>query len=798
MLPKRFKNLVYSLKYYILFFVVISLFFLPIFKGYVPFPGDLLVSFYEPYKAYPVLNYENGAAVPTKNQDTDVARHIFPWKSFSTESIKKGEIPFWDPHNFSGNPLMANFQSAVFYPINLIFLLLPFLSAWTLYIFISPVLAAVFTFLFLREIKLSKIASCFGGLVFALSSYMVVWLEYGNIDHTFMWLPLGLLFTEKIIKGDGIRNNLYLIAALFMSILAGYIQGFFYILTIIFVYYLAKNFQSKSFSFKKFIIFISTLIFPVFLTLFQTLPTLELFKLSTRSNYSLDQIKNLLNPWWYSITVVAPNFFGNPASNNHWFYGTYIERVSYFGTIPFILATFAVLNFKKRKEILIFAGIGILSFILSLDILFTKYFFQIPIPVLSTTVPTRMLSVFEFCGAILAAIGFDFLREKYNKKLFTSIVFVFVIIIISWIFVFSIGKIIKIDPINISISKKNLIVPSVIILLFSGIIFAWFRKFKFSLVLIFVLTLIELFYFFDKITPFSPKEFVYPNTPVISFLQKNAGINRFWGYGSGYIESDFQTYDNTFSPEGVDPIHIVRYATLLQASANGKLSATLARPDANLAPGFGSTNFKDNKYRQRLLNLLGVRYVLNKFGSDSPDFITFPDGVYRFIYHDGAYQIYENKEALPRIFLASKYTVEKNDQKILDKIFDTNFQLSQNIILEENLNPAAPLEKDNNAKVKINSYENNSVSISVSSKTNMLLFLSDTYAPGWKAEIDGKETRIYRADFAFRAVVVPSGSHVVVFSYIPESFILGLRISLVSLLLLVILFIVLKSYEKKK
>lgn len=797
MLGQKLRHFILANKYLFLILLTVLVFFFPVFKGEIPFPGDLLLNFYEPYKAYPILNYPTGAAVPTKNQGADVVRHMFPWKSFTIDSIKHGQIPFWDPYNFSGNPLMANFQSAVFYPLNVLFFIFPFLTAWTLFTFITPVLSAFFTCLFLRELKISKLASVFGGLTFAFSSYMVVWLEYGNIDHTFLWLPLGLFFTEKIIKDGNLKYNLCLILTLFMSLVAGYIQGYFYVVGVVFVYFFAKSFLNKTLEIRKSLYFLAVLIFPVLLSLFQILPTKMLFDNSTRSIYTLPQIQHLLNPWWYGITAIVPNFFGNPAANNHWFFGTYIERVSYIGIIPFILFVYALLNFKKRKEIIIFALLAVLSFFLSLDLFVTKYFFQIPIPMISTTVPTRELCIFEFCAIVLAAVGFDLMREKFNKKtLAISIFFVSVLLLLSWGFTFLGAKLLHVSPTNLAVTRKNLILPTGMLLSFVVLTFSYFKKIKLTLVLIVAFTLFDLFYFFNRITPFSPPQFVYPKTPIISFIQKNAGINRFWGYGSGYIESNFQTYDKTFSPEGVDPIHIKGYARFLESSLNGKAMVDLPRPDANIAPGYGSTDLKDNHYRQRVLDLLGVKYVLNKNRDRVADNITFPVEVYNFSYHDGYYQAYENKEALPRAFLASDYVVETNKQKILDKIFDSKVDLKKTLVLEEK--PDMNFVPDSSASVKIDSYGNNEVDISTDAKTNMLLFLSDTHSDNWGLKVDGEESKLYRADYAFRAVAVPAGNHKVRFYYLIKPFLDGLKLSLLSLAVLIVLFPILRRYEKKK
>jgi hypothetical protein len=376
------------------FLIITALFFYPIFLGKMPFPGDLLVGNYSPYNSNTYGGYGPGA-VPHKAQGPDVIRELFPWKFFVINSLKSFNLPFWDPYNFSGNPLLANFQSAFFYPLNGIFFVIPFNSAWTLFIFLSPFLSALFTYFFMREIGIGKIAGIFSGVIFAFSAYMVVWMEYGNIGHTLLWLPLALYITEKSIKKFSLKNLLFLILILTLSMLAGYIQGVFYITVVLAFYFIIRNVRQHTFSIKRTAFFLISLVFPAFLTLFQILPTLSMFSQSTRGNYSLETIKALLNPFWYGITVVAPDFFGNPASRNNWFYGTYIERVSYFGLIPFVFAVYALLNAKKRREIIPFGIILITAFVLAFDFYFTKFFYRIPIPVISTTVPTRILSLLD-------------------------------------------------------------------------------------------------------------------------------------------------------------------------------------------------------------------------------------------------------------------------------------------------------------------------------------------------------------------------------------------------------------------
>ena len=79
------------------------------------------------------------------------------------------------------------------------------------------------------------------------------------------------------------------------------------------------------------------------------------------------------------------------------------------------------------------------------------------------------------------------------------------------------------------------------------------------------------------------------------------------------------------------------------------------------------------------------------------------------------------------------------------------------------------------------------------------MVLTDIYYPGWKAFIDGTETKIYRADGLVRAIFVPEGDHTIEFVYLPESYTIGITISLITALILVaIYFISRNKYRRPK
>jgi uncharacterized membrane protein YfhO len=77
--------------------------------------------------------------------------------------------------------------------------------------------------------------------------------------------------------------------------------------------------------------------------------------------------------------------------------------------------------------------------------------------------------------------------------------------------------------------------------------------------------------------------------------------------------------------------------------------------------------------------------------------------------------------------------------------------------------------------------------VRTTSNSATFLLTSDAYYPGWRATIDGQETKLYRADYAIRGVALTPGQHLVSFLYRPKAFYLGAVVSLCSLIMLVAL-----------
>ncbi len=79
--------------------------------------------------------------------------------------------------------------------------------------------------------------------------------------------------------------------------------------------------------------------------------------------------------------------------------------------------------------------------------------------------------------------------------------------------------------------------------------------------------------------------------------------------------------------------------------------------------------------------------------------------------------------------------------------------------------------------VTVRSYQPERVQLEAKLDRPGYVLLRDSYYPGWHVSVDGVETTVLRADYLFRAVAVPAGTHAVQFWYEPPSLRMGLVIS---------------------
>lgn len=779
-----------------LIFLVFSIFFYyPIVFGKIPFNGNLLVGLWPP------LNFlrwpELPAGIPFKLMGIDEVREFYPLLDFTLDSFKSGILPLWNPYNFSGYSHIGNWASAVFYPLHISMFFLS--KVWVLILLkiSASVLAGLFTYLYLRTLKLSQMSSYFGAVAFAFSATIGIWnAEIWQSTHSFLWLPLALFSIEKLIREQKIQFSLLLGLSIAMSIMAGYIQPTIYLLVISSVYSLFRILIETR-KFERAIKIISGFVLGFGISAVQLLPAVEAYLLSPRSQVSLHDLNiSFLLPLSHLVTFFIPDFFGNIVTQN-WLLnrpGQYYESMIYVGTVPLVFATLAFF-FKKYLAYVAFFGISaLISLSLTFDLPTSRLVYDLSIPFLSSAIPIRVIFATSFSVAILSAIGFEWwLKEQDRRKTIIGTLPLFFIFIGIGLFIYySISNNLRIKsfPENwYFISARNFVIPAgfAIASVFVLLIGQFFLRIKKYLGILLILILFSSsFLFVHKYISFSDKKFLYPTHPLIEFIKESQGFYRYWGYGSAALPNNFATVYKIYSPEGYDPVNNSFYNELLSSSRGAKYEGAFSRSDA-LLYAVTEFPFKDiNDPRYRIMDILGVKYIGFEKGEISKiEQARLAPSRYQKIWEKDNFIIFENKKVFPRTFLVDRFILRTDKEESLREIYDKNIDLRKTVIVPENLSIK---ENKRAGSAEIISYSSNKITIETETNEPKILVLSDAFYPGWKAKINDVETKIVRVDHALRGVVIPSGKNRVEFYYFPPSFYTGILISVTSFIIAVILY----------
>ncbi len=779
----------------VIFGVTLLIFFKIFIKGLYPIPGDLLVSFYFPWYSGGWVGYDPWTT-HKEMLGADSIRQIYLWKEFAAHQFLSGHFPLWNPFTFSGQPLIANFQSSVFYPFNIFYFFTDARNAWILLITIQPLLAGIFMFICLRSFKLPKIAALFGSITFMFSSYFITWMENGNISHGYLWLPFAIFAINRFFEKHQIRYLIALAVTITLSIFAGHPQTVIYIVLATSLFFFFKIYEESK-NAKLFLYYCISLLGALLISSVQLIPTLAFYKMSPiHLPFAKEVFDRSIMPVQNLITFFASDFFGHPANNNFWS-ASYGDFTPYFGVIPLIFSLWAIFKLRRTRFVR-FAALTSLFFIFSaIQGPITYLIKKLQIPLVDATSPSRFLSITIFFLIILSALGFsDFLQHIQTKKYFTNFIkflaFLFPIYIAMWAFTVF-GKIIlkndQIWQINLSVSQHNLVLPTAMFLSIPAILLLliYAKKLikpfpdnisiKIAITAIFLVTIFGGVYYTNKFLPVAPKKFIFPDHPILTWLEQNAGIDRFYGSQTAHIDYNFPTHYQIYGVEGYDTLRLERYAQLLASIPTGQVPKTYLRSDGTLPDS------NENVNKKRILDLLGVKYMLDK--EDNPKtgadwhYDRFPTDKLKGLVQYTRPQIYLREDAIPRFFMSTKYTVAKSDEEILSDIYNQNFDL-RTLILEQEPNIPVDNTESNIVIPQLLNYIPESSIFKTNNSSNSLLFISDAYDSGWKAFIDGKKSPILRADYALRAVAVPKGEHEVQFKYEPDSFKIGFYITILS------------------
>jgi hypothetical protein len=122
----------------------------------------------------------------------------FPLRAFSGQLLRHGHLPLWNQFIWSGSPLLGGMNAGSFFPLTLLFVVLPPVSAWVLNMTAVYWVAGLGTYWLLRQYGVRPLAGVLGAAVYAYGGAMVGQMVHLGIIQGMALMPVIVLAILKI------------------------------------------------------------------------------------------------------------------------------------------------------------------------------------------------------------------------------------------------------------------------------------------------------------------------------------------------------------------------------------------------------------------------------------------------------------------------------------------------------------------------------------------------------------------------------------------------------------------------
>jgi Bacterial membrane protein YfhO len=727
-------------------------------NGAAPFPGQ------------PAADYARDFR-PDKGASTWA---LEPWAEVTHRIYSDGEIPLWNPYEAAGAPHAANMQSAVFDPLLLAVNLHPSPLTWDLSIIAAFVLGAAAAYLFGRVLGLRVVPAVVSSATFALSGWFFLYSNNG-FSRSYAFLPAVFLLVDLTLRSRRLWPVFGLGVVIAGSVYAGMPEASFFVIGAATVYAAVRLVQERT------VMPVSVsvarlggggllgvlLASPLMLLLLQyELLSFNVHKPGFGKGSEAD-------PVWAVLHWIVPWFPEAPARPRNW--------VGAAAMVSALVAVSGRTETRRRHAWLFFALGGFL--------LLKIYDFQVlgwigRLPVAGRVVfPTFGAPVVSFAFAVLAGIGIQVLwNHDLRLRRFLVLVAVVSTVLLAFLIANDRLRAIVENP-SSAWGRATLfgLLAVTAVALAARLGRSWAALLLAGLVVAELFVLVPFDIYAKRADP-------YRTPGWMTLVRKAQGAEPH----SRVFGIDGKLYPNTAGALGLqdirvlDALYVERYwrylRTFIQPDAYDRFTGSDATP-----PRFESNPMFD---------ALGVRAVLSE-----RDLANVPG--LRMLGRDGDTRVYENTNAYPRAWVVRGVRIVRSEDDAFafleararrrERAFIVNaFDPQQEAVVEssgkttdrtllalqDGRGDCTAADRD---EATIERYSAQSVTVRVSAACAGLLVLPDTYFPGWKATVNGRESVIHPTNGAFRGVVVPQGTSTVVFRYQPRAFPIGILLAVAGL-----------------
>lgn len=701
----------------------------------------------------------------------DLASFLYPVYSFIARSLRAGDFPLWNPYLYGGAPFVADNQSGLLYPINLLtFALKPDLDYRTMELLAVAhfYLAGVCAYLGLRysgRQPLKRWAALAGAAAFMFSDLFVTHFGNLNMIACAAWLPLIFYLLRRAL--DEHCPAFAAGSGLFLGIaaLAGHVQPLLYTVLALGLYLLYHLYTRRRSPWRqlltKVVLFALAMIVAFAVAAPTLLPSYEMSQLTLRSDLSYEDASQYSLPPVAWVGLLVPDIFGRGPRG---FWGPWPRvEVGYVGIVTLLLAGIALVIRRDRLTGFLIL-LGILAALLAMGdaTVLHRWLYRFVPGFDLIRAPARFIYLLDFALASLAALGLDTLLRplpratrsawRHVLRLLPATALAAALIVLPLAQSTLLRSQDRTPEAFARLLKGAHGIAFAFLLLGCGILLLHLRgtgrihslclgTAAFALIVVDLATLgaqTEL-EFSDPLAGFQhPAAIAFlksdtdyyridTRTEVWNVWQPNLsllnGIQDVWGIWNPLVLADFHRYWE----------------------------------------GLGSRSTP-------LYDFLNAKYIVGH-----KDVVLDWDKFELAFDGDPTVNIYRNTRVLPRALVIHEAWAVASQDEAFVAIHQADFDPATTVVLEGA--GALASQAPASSEARIVSYSNNEICIDASASAPGYLVVSEVYYPGWRAQVDGSPAHIVRANYAFRAVYLSPGKHEVRFYFQPQAWRIGVALS---------------------
>ncbi len=759
----------------------------------------------------------------------DVVHEKYYWRAWGFGQLREGQVPLWNSYVLCGFPFIVDPIQGMFYPLNILFLVLPISLAFAWTVGLHVWLGSYCSYRYVQRITDNVWAGMAAAIVFGFCGFQGGRIYLGSIPQlcTMAWLPCLFCVTEWLVRKPKSGYAALLSLTVGLQFLSGHLQFSFYNLLAVGFYgvfracvpaYPEASWRERLAFFVRFCL---SMVLGIGIACVMLFPLAHLKAISIRTGGG-GHLFQQLGPFPPDqlITFVAPEFFGNELTRPYWGDGIMAMHMVYVGIFTLLLGAIAICGVRRRPALtLFFVILVVCTMLLAMGRYvpgFVYVYKYVPGFKLFRFI-SRWISVASFGSAVIAGIGLAALFETTRsntcskdtpdsiRRTIPWIARLAIVggcalglsyAVIPWLnlgrsslwrdFVELGPQLVPKDVFTaafvmeaLDTARRSLLRPTLLFPLCGMLLYLWVfiphRRYLLGFLTLACLFL-DLWSYESQFIIRYPLRYLEWDPRVVSLLTSDPEPYR--------VESWMPVESVPLPGSAITTYrHINRYNQsyinrgMVYGIANvGGLFSLTDRRYMEFALGdpwytFENYTLKDSK----TADMLNVRYLI------APPGANLGDRQYEEILRTPSEVVYRNPNALPRAYIVHEVMTVHDETAALELLRDPSFEPRKAAVMfgpQRDIWLAECPYKEERAVLL--HQDSRGMVIQAELACAGLLVVSEANYPGWRCTVDGKETPIETVNYVFRGIYLEPGSHMITFSFVPRGLMTGAAISVCS------------------